>query len=263
MTDALTAAGAPGTVPGGAIPHFPGAVGITDLEVYPWGAADGVHGGSPHVHLVCAEAYVVVRGSGRVQTLSPAGSAELPLSVGDVVWYEPGTVHRSVNDGDLKVIAIMQNSGLPEAGDAVMTFPPEDLATPEAYARAATPAGPDGTPSEAAARARRDRAMTGFAQLREAVDRGDVAPLLDFYRAAAALVAPRLDAWRARVESGPLAAARDSLARIDALAAQDIAALTRPATARIPALGEQSFGMCGLLRAYDPVRLDGSAVELA
>lgn len=244
------------------VPFFPGAVGITDLEVYPWAAADGVHGGSPHVHLVCAEAYVVVGGRGRVQTLSPTGFAEVPLAVGDVVWYTPGTIHRSVNDGDLKVVAIMQNSGLPEAGDAVMTFPPSDLASADTYARAAALAPPGGMPTEAAARARRDRAMEGFAQLRTALDRGDAEPVLAFYRSAAAIVAPRLDAWRSRVGAGPLAAARDSLARIDALASHDISALTSPTTARIPAFGDQAFGMCGLLHAYDPVRADGSAVEL-
>ena len=32
----------------------------------------------------------------------------------------------------------MQNAGLPEHGDAVLTFPPEILADPDAYARAAT-----------------------------------------------------------------------------------------------------------------------------
>jgi hypothetical protein len=34
------------------------------------------------------------------------------------------------------VVAVMQNSGLPEAGDAVVTFPPDILADPVAYQRA-------------------------------------------------------------------------------------------------------------------------------
>ena len=32
-------------------------------------------------------------------------------------------LHRAVNDGDLQVVVVMRNSGLPEAGDAVLTFP--------------------------------------------------------------------------------------------------------------------------------------------
>jgi hypothetical protein len=34
-------------------PDLPGAVGLTALRVYDWDAADGLCGGSPHVHL-CA-----------------------------------------------------------------------------------------------------------------------------------------------------------------------------------------------------------------
>ncbi|MEK8105640.1 hypothetical protein NKG94_11725 [Micromonospora sp. M12] len=81
-------------------------------------------------------------GEGAVQTLTTAGFRETPLRPGGVVWFEPGTVHRLVNGGGLTIVVLMQNSGLPEAGDAVLTFPPEVLADPAAYASAA--ALPDG-----------------------------------------------------------------------------------------------------------------------
>ena len=155
------------------VPELPGAVGITALRVYDWEAADGLCGGSPHLHLCCTEGYVVVGGAGRVQTLSASGSAETPLRPGDVVWFTPGTIHRAVNDGDLHVVALMQNSGLPEAGDAVLTLPPEHLADPDAYRRAVSLAGPDG-PSPERARARRDLAVEGFTRLRERTEAGEI-----------------------------------------------------------------------------------------
>src|SRR4051812_34273267 len=102
---------------------FPGGVGVSDLRVYDWPTADGLCGGSPHIHLLCAEAYVVVEGSGSVQTMTWQGYAETPLTPGAVVTFTPGTIHRLVNDGGLRIVVVMQNSGLPEAGDAVFTFP--------------------------------------------------------------------------------------------------------------------------------------------
>jgi hypothetical protein len=51
-------------------------VGITALHVQPWEAADGLCGGSPHMHLCCTEGYVVIGGAGRVQTLTANGFAE-------------------------------------------------------------------------------------------------------------------------------------------------------------------------------------------
>ena len=102
-----------------AIPDFPGAVGLSQLQVYPWPTADHEHGGSPHMHLTCSECYVVVSGRGRLETLGYKGLMTAELQPGDVVWFTPGTIHRALNDEDLRVIVVMQNSGLPEAGDAV------------------------------------------------------------------------------------------------------------------------------------------------
>ncbi len=237
-----------------AYPDFPGAVGLTAMRAYPWETADGEHGGSPHLHLVCSEAYVVVGGSGRLETLTTKGPEQLPLGVGDVVWFEPGTLHRVINDGDLEVIVVMQNGGLPEAGDAVLTFPGEHLVDRAAYEKAAALAGPDGLPSADRARARRDLALTGYAELRRRWDDGDHAALQEFHHAAAALVAPLLDRWQDLVATGALERAAETLERIAALRDGDSAHLSQAQVARIGQPAERTFGMCGQLHAYDGVR---------
>jgi mannose-6-phosphate isomerase-like protein (cupin superfamily) len=103
---------------------FPGATGVTVLDVYDWVAPDGLPGGSAHVHLASTEGYLVLSGAGRLQTLSERGYAQTPLHPGDCLWFTPGTIHRLVNDSELRLLVVMQNAGLPEHGDAVLTFPP-------------------------------------------------------------------------------------------------------------------------------------------
>jgi mannose-6-phosphate isomerase-like protein (cupin superfamily) len=113
---------------------FPGATGLSEVTIYDWPGADGCAGGSPHMHTASTEAYVVLEGSGRLETLNSDGFTSSPLEPGAVLWFTPGTVHRAINDsGNLRVLVVMQNAGLPENGDAVMTFPPEHLADAEAY----------------------------------------------------------------------------------------------------------------------------------
>ena len=123
---------------------FPGGTSVSHLSVYDWPTTDGaglVGGGTPHLHTASDEGYVVLAGSGSVQTLGPDGYAEHPLVPGTLLWFQPGVVHRLVNDGDLEILVVMSNAGLPEAGDAVMTFPADVLADVERYrAAAALPA---------------------------------------------------------------------------------------------------------------------------
>src|SRR5262249_37358913 len=124
------------SVPPGAA--FPGATGLTVLDVYDWVAPDGLRGGSAHVHLASTEGYLVLSGAGSLQTLGERGYAQTRLRPGDCVWFTPGTIHRLVNDGGLRLAIVMQNAGLPEHGDAVLTFAPDILADPARYARAAS-----------------------------------------------------------------------------------------------------------------------------
>jgi mannose-6-phosphate isomerase-like protein (cupin superfamily) len=230
---------------------LPGAVGVSGLRVYDWPTADGLCGGSPHVHLVCSEAYVVIEGKGRVQTLDTGGFAEAPLEPGTVLWFTPGTIHRLVNDdGALRIVVIMQNDGLPEAGDAVFTFPSDILDDPPAYARAATLTAP----GEAAARGRRDLAITGFTRLRERAEAGDREALEDFYRSAVWLKTPLLRDWEHRWRSGALAAAERTGEQLRRMGDGDWSHLTEAAVHRLepPAEKDRTYGMCGRLDTYRP-----------
>ncbi|MFD5824641.1 cupin domain-containing protein [Lentzea sp. NPDC060358] len=219
---------------------FPGGIGISGLRVYDWPTVDGLCGGSPHVHLVCSECYYVVGGTGSVQTLTSGGFATTPLREGSVVWFTPGTIHRLVNDGDLRILVVMQNSGLPEAGDAVFTFPADVLASPERYEQAA--AGGD----EEAVRRRRDLALTGFLELRR---NGAVQ---EFYAAAAALKQRLLDGWEERWRTGALAAAELTGEHLDRLRSGDLGHLADAGVHVLDAGGPHRFGMCGRLDTHDP-----------
>jgi mannose-6-phosphate isomerase-like protein (cupin superfamily) len=238
------------TVPGAA---FPGATAVTVLDVYDWVAPDGLPGGSAHVHLASTEGYVVQSGAGRLQTLSSSGYAETPLRPGDCLWFTPGTIHRLVNEGDLRLLVVMQNAGLPEHGDAVLTFPPEILADPERYAAAATlPAvGPGDDALAAAARRRAALAIEGYLDLRAAVTEKGPRALADFYAAALALTGGHAADWRGRWGSGALAAAELTGAHIDEIGAGVPGHLAAAGLWRIgrPA-GERSYGMCGRLTTY-------------
>jgi hypothetical protein len=208
---------------------LPGAVGVSHLAVYD-------ESGSPHVHLTCTEAYIVQSGEGSVQTLGPGGYEEIPLRPMDIVWFTPGIIHRLINPGDLQLLVLMQNSGLPEAGDAVFTFPREVLDDPEEYARCAA-LRPD--------RERRDLAVEGFVALREA-------GLDDFYAAALRIVAPRLDDWETRWREGALAAAERTGEQLAALKAGDSGVLRKARVHRGYANDDpRKLGMCGRLATLE------------
>lgn len=236
------------------IPHFPAAVGLSHLRVYDSAAPDGLVGGSPHVHLASAEAYVVVAGIGRVETLSVGrGAEDFALAPGRIVWFEPGVIHRLVNDGGLEITVVMQNAGLPEAGDAVLVLPPEHLVDPAGYASIATL--PDGTERDRLTHAlqRRDLAVHGFLALRDAVRAGDIEPLQAFYEAAVALKRARVAGWRALWRNGALAETDLTDRRLDEIGAgaTDLLRAARVATMAPPA-DHPRIGMCGRLDTYLP-----------
>jgi mannose-6-phosphate isomerase-like protein (cupin superfamily) len=226
--------------------HFPGGTSVSRLRVYPWTAPDGLAGGTPHFHTTCTEAYVVLGGEGRVQTLGADGFTETPLREGVVVWFAPGVVHRLVNDDDdLRLLVIMQNSGLPEAGDAVMTFPPDSLTDAERYRAAATL---DEHP-EQSARARQALAVEGFTALRRAVESEGPQALHPLYEAGTALVAPRLEQWREIWRGGAAAASSQTSDMLDALEAGDARHLANAHLRSQPEPGH-AYGMCGFLDTY-------------
>ncbi|WP_407071588.1 cupin domain-containing protein [Streptomyces sp. BK239] len=229
---------------------LPGGVAVSHLCVYDWPAADGLHGGTPHLHLACSEGYVVTGGRGVVQTLTASGFEETPLAPGTVAWFTPGTIHRLVNEDDLRITVLMQNSGLPEAGDAVLTLPPEYLTDPETYAAATTvPAHAPEEEQARIARARRDLALEGYRILREA---DGPEPLTAFHRAAAALVRPRLAEWRERWQRGAAAAAAATGDQLDRLADGDVTHLADAVVHAEQPSAYGRFGMCGRLDVYRP-----------
>ncbi|MEP7765726.1 cupin domain-containing protein [Sanguibacter sp. 25GB23B1] len=250
-------------------PPFPGGTSVSLLTVYDWPTTDGeglVGGGTPHLHTASAEGYVVLRGSGSVQTLGPDGFDEHRLVPGGLLWFEPGIVHRLLNDGDLEILVVMSNAGLPEAGDAVMTFPPDVLHDAERYSAAASlpglpeiagdAAGDDGDHGTAAvaaaARARRDLAVEGFGALRERVEaHGAQEAMADLYASAARLVQSRVPQWRERWESTVLRQTQVTDSDLAALARGDGSHLLDATVASAQRrAGQPRFGMCGRLQTW-------------
>jgi mannose-6-phosphate isomerase-like protein (cupin superfamily) len=228
------------------LPGFPGSTSVSALRVYDGVAPDGLAGGSPHLHVVSTEAYLVTAGRGRLQVIDADGFRELPLESGAMVWFGPGVVHRAVNDGGLEARVLMSNAGLPEAGDAVLVFPDEVLADAERYREASTLPEASEREREVAALKRRDLAVDGFLVLREAVERRDPAPYARLLERATALVAPRASEWLTAFE-------REVAAEVDAtrarLAAVALGAFGAPGVARVAATAP-ALGMCGRLTRY-------------
>lgn len=228
-----------------ALAGFPGGTAVSRVRVYDWPTTDGLHGGSPHLHTASTEGYVVIGGHGTLQTLSGDGYGEHPLTPGTALWFTPGTVHRLVNEGDLEIMVVMSNAGLPEAGDAVFTFPLETLGDPDAYAAAA--AMPDTTDEQelaTAARRRRDLAIDGFLTLRDRVRTEGPEALAPLHRAAAELVAHRVPQWRGIWRSGPLANTVDTGSQLEALAGGHGGRLAQ-STVRTSPAPTPRYGMCG------------------
>ncbi|MGI5149378.1 cupin domain-containing protein [Plantactinospora sp. CA-294935] len=231
---------------------FPGGTSVTHLDVYTSTCPDGLAGGTPHLHTASTEAYVVVEGHGALHTLDLSGPRETPLEPGSTVWFTPGTIHRAINHGGLRVVVVMANAGLPEAGDAVMTFPTEIVADPARYRQHATL--PDTAPEselDAAARRRRDLAVEGFHQLARSFQGGDPKPLERFYDTAAALVRPLVAGWRRTWQETVARETSHTAHVLDALEHGYASHLRTAALLQAPGSPTRRFGMCGRLRTYD------------
>jgi mannose-6-phosphate isomerase-like protein (cupin superfamily) len=232
---------------------FPGGTSISRLSVYSGRCiVDGLAGGTPHLHTASTEAYVVIGGTGALHTLDASGFHEIPLGAGTTVWFTPGTIHRAVNHGDLQVVVIMSNAGLPEAGDAVMTFPPDVVADPDRYRAAATlPRNASPAELDEAVRRRRELAVEGFLALTIAAASGDLAPLHRLYDSAVALVRPRVAGWRETWRQNVEREVRRTGDVLDALENGDGSHLSASALLESPQSPAAGWGMCGRLRTHD------------
>lgn len=254
----------------GTAPYFPGGTALTRLGVYDWEAADGLCGGAPHMHTASTEAYLVVGGQGRVETLRSGAHDVHDLAVGDLLWFSPGTIHRLINDGNLDLLVVMQNSGLPEAGDAVLTFVPEILADPELYRRTAElpVAAVEGACEEPAERergalARRDAAMIGYQRLKDAALAGDWLPVEEFHDQAVRLIRARVPQWRELWERRVAAEVADTEARLTDLAAGQYPHFARAAVGQaFPTSQTDGMGMCGFLQTWGPGPMSGLMVNM-
>jgi hypothetical protein len=142
----------------------------------------------------------------------------------------------------------MSNAGLPEAGDAVLTFPRAVRVDAARYAAAAAlPSGGAVDARAAAARARRDLALQGFEELRA----GGAEALAELHRDAVRLVAPKIDEWSRLWKQTVEAETERTRDRLAALAAGDPAQLSDAIVTRAPEVSaERGYGMCGRLRTW-------------
>ena len=235
--------------------RLPGANAITRLRVYDTVGPDGQRGGTPHVHLMCSEMYFVLAGSGAVEMIDGSGFSRVEMEPHAALVFGPGTIHRLINpDGDLLILVMMANAGLPERGDNVVCFPDEFLSDDARFAEAMKIDG-----LEAAYR-RRDRGVQGFLALKDAFEQSAEigrAALRRVYEQAAARTAHKRGAWADVVNQGALAQARQSLDQIKSLDAQNIDALFDARHALIHANELTKPGFCGHLNQYpDPATLD-------
>ena len=220
-------------------------IGISRVVVYAQRPApDGQNGGSPHIHSVTDEAYYVTKGTGWVELHDlERGFRRVRLEPGTYVDFEPGVLHRLVNEDGLELLAIMGNAGLPEAGDARMYFGPEVDASPERYEELWTLPRREGL---AGALERRDRAVEAYAELarRWATDReAYFAELRRFIGTANRAAMAKKDSFVPHLERGPqarLEKARVRLAHLDGVE-------EHPVVRRQPQAETAGLGMCGQL----------------
>lgn len=222
-----------------------GGTGISRVVVYAQRPSpDGRHGGSPHVHSVTDEAYYVTRGTGWVELHDlRRGLRRVRLEPGTYVDFEPGVLHRLVNEDGLELLAIMGNAGLPEAGDARMYFGPEVDASPERYEELWTLPRRRGLEG---ALERRDRAVEAYGTLVRCWETDRAAYFADLRRflgAANRAAQARKESFGPHIEHGPqarLAAVRDRMERLDSVAGHPAVRIQSPD-------GDVALGMCGEL----------------
>jgi mannose-6-phosphate isomerase-like protein (cupin superfamily) len=242
--------------------RMPGATLTTRLKVYDTAAPDGQFGGTPHLHLCCTEMYFVTAGSGAVEVISPEGFSRVELPLHAAYIFSPGTIHRLINPRkDMELFITMQNSGLPERGDNVVTFANDIMQSQEKYAEAMkVQLLEDGY-------RRRDQGVNGFLELKKAFKQGDNegrAALAAFYQLAVERTKPRHEEWRKTVNEGALAEAKRSLDILDELDKNQSDYLQATQQHLVLPQEFKTVGFCGHLNRYfDPatLALDGKPTK--
>ncbi len=227
---------------------MPGGTLLTRLKVYETPGPDGQRGGTPHVHLVCTELYFVLSGSGAVEIIDRNGFSRVELCTHAAYLFTAGTVHRLINPhGDFEVLIVMQNSGLPERGDNIVTFSNEVLEDPSRFALEMNAI----TLSDALRR--RDRGVDGFLELKNAFERSpdEGRKALDvFYKRCIQRTKSHHQDWYARVTHGAFEDAQNSLQKIIAITGGRIDHLHLAANELMQPSDTTQIGFCGQLDRY-------------
>ena len=239
--------------------RMPGSILMSRLKVYDTPTPDGQRGGTPHVHLLCSEMYTVLAGSGAVEIIDADGFSCVELHPNDALLFTPGTIHRLINPaGDLEILVLMQNSGLPERGDNIVCFSEEWLTNDDSYAEAMRVQSLDD------AYQRRDRGVEGFNQLKAAFaanHEAGLAALRHFYELAEQRTAKFRDEWAQIVKDGALAAVNTTMSQLEALQNHDTDYLLQAQHALITP-NKTSLGFCGHLQRYfDPATLTPEGIR--
>jgi len=222
-----------------------GGIGLTRLQVYDQRPApDGTLSGCAHVHACTDEAYYVVAGRGAIELHDEThGYRRVPLAPGDFVQFGPGTLHRSVNEGGLDILALMSNGGLAERGDARIYFGAAVDADPAEFERLRALPKTQGLEG---ALQRRDASARAYAELmRLWHDDRDAyfAELRRFVELHRSQTSQRRQQYTSIIDAGPGDWLRRSLDRVNGVApgAADASGVLRDES-------PQTLGMCGLLR---------------
>lgn len=230
-------------------PLFPGATEFSLVSLY-GDRGTNCSGGTPHLHTACTEAYVGIKGNGSVEVLSAQGHAKHPVGPGQVVWFSPGVIHRGLpQDEPVDVLVLMQNAGLPEAGDAVLTLPSRFWDQPESYRDTVSIQADTTQEQERLVLRRRELAVEGFAELLERCKDEGPSGLDPFFEYARQVVAPRLDTM---VDLVNRTAASEVAATVDALASMASGSISHFHNGQVghTTNDDVRFGMCGMLKPF-------------
>ena len=231
---------------------LPGGILISRVNVYNNMSPDGQRSGTPHIHLACDEMYYGLSGTGFVELIGYDGFERLPVTPGNAVCFTPGTIHRLINpDGNLVILVIMQNKGLPERGDVAICFPPDTLSSQTLYQEAMRIDDDD------SAQRRRDLAVLGFNRLRQAFDDSLETGrqlLEEFYQFAIQRTRDQYSEWRQVIKQGPHIEVKRSLQILDALEDGSIESLQLGRASTAETIPQTTLGYCGHIHGYHPVQ---------
>ncbi|MFW6060818.1 MAG: cupin domain-containing protein [Phycisphaeraceae bacterium] len=229
---------------------LPGGTLLSRICVYAGEAPDGQRGGTPHMHLACSEMYYVLRGEGAVEFLNYEGFQCHAVRQDTALTFTPGTIHRLINpNGDLEVLVLMQNKGLPERDDVAVTFPEATMRSAEAHDAALRVA------EEADAARRCELSVRGFLELKDAfkADPEQGRRRLErFYALAIERRRALFNQWRAVIRDGPQSLAQADLERLDQLEQGSTAPLHAGRVMPVTTGGREVLGFCGRINPYHP-----------